>query len=53
MLTAEQARRLADAGLDYYNHNLDTSPEFYGQVISTRAYQDRLKTLDHVRAAGL
>jgi biotin synthase len=53
MLSAAQAQRLADAGLDYYNHNLDTSPEFYGQVISTRTYQDRLETLDHVRAAGL
>jgi biotin synthase len=53
MLTAEQAERLADAGLDYYNHNLDTSPEFYGRVISTRTYRDRLETLDHVRAAGL
>jgi biotin synthase len=53
MLTGPQAQRLADAGLDYYNHNLDTSPEFYGQVISTRTYQDRLETLDHVRAAGL
>ncbi|MFE8033767.1 biotin synthase BioB, partial [Thiohalocapsa marina] len=53
MLTAEQARRLKDAGLDYYNHNLDTSPEFYGQVISTRTYQDRLDTLEHIRAVGL
>jgi len=53
MLTAEQAVRLKSAGLDYYNHNLDTSPEFYGQVISTRTYQDRLATLGHVRAAGL
>ena len=53
MLTAAQARRLKAAGLDYYNHNLDTSPEFYGQVISTRTYQDRLATLEHVRAAGL
>lgn len=53
MLSAEQAQRLADAGLDFYNHNLDTSPEFYGQVISTRTYQDRLETLDHVRTAGL
>ncbi|WP_201325073.1 biotin synthase BioB, partial [Burkholderia sp. E168m23] len=49
MLENEQARQLADAGLDYYNHNLDTSPEFYGQVISTRTYQDRLDTLDRVR----
>jgi biotin synthase len=53
MLTAEQAGRLKDAGLDFYNHNLDTSPEFYGQVISTRTYRDRLETLEHVRAAGL
>jgi biotin synthase len=53
MLTAGQARKLRDAGLDYYNHNLDTSPEFYGDIISTRTYQDRLDTLDHVRAAGI
>jgi biotin synthase len=53
MLTAGQARKLKDAGLDYYNHNLDTSPEFYGDIISTRTYQDRLDTLDHVRAAGI
>jgi biotin synthase len=53
MLTGDQARRLKSAGLDYYNHNLDTSPEFYGQVISTRTYQDRLETLEHVRAVGL
>ena len=53
MLTAAQAQRLKAAGLDFYNHNLDTSPEFYGRVISTRTYQDRLETLDHVRAAGL
>ncbi|MGQ9658912.1 MAG: biotin synthase BioB [Thermochromatium sp.] len=53
MLTAQQARRLKDAGLDYYNHNLDTSPEFYGQVISTHTYQDRLDTLEHIRAVGL
>ncbi|TVQ91954.1 MAG: biotin synthase BioB [Chromatiaceae bacterium] len=53
MLTAAQASRLAAAGLDYYNHNLDTSPEFYGEVISTRTYQERLQTLEHVRAAGL
>jgi biotin synthase len=44
---------LKDAGLDYYNHNLDTSPEFYGEIISTRTYQDRLDTLGHVRDAGL
>jgi biotin synthase len=53
MLTAEQARRLADAGLDYYNHNIDTSPEHYGDVITTRSFQDRLDTLDQVRAAGI
>jgi len=53
MLTAPQAGRLADAGLDYYNHNLDTSPEFYGDVITTRTYQDRLDTLGHVRDAGI
>lgn len=53
MLTAAQARRLKDAGLDYYNHNLDTSPEFYGQVITTRTFQDRLDTLEHVRTVGL
>ncbi len=49
MLTGDQARELAEAGLDYYNHNLDTSPEFYGDIITTRTYQDRLETLDHVR----
>jgi biotin synthase len=53
MLTPEQAHELKDAGLDYYNHNLDTSPEFYGQVITTRTYQDRLDTLEAVRAADL
>jgi biotin synthase len=53
MLTGPQAQRLRDAGLDYYNHNLDTSPEFYGQVITTRTYQDRLDTLARVRAAGI
>ncbi|KAG8151138.1 biotin synthase BioB [Burkholderia catarinensis] len=53
MLEDEQAQQLAGAGLDYYNHNLDTSPEFYGQVISTRTYQDRLDTLDRVRDAGI
>ncbi|SIQ84516.1 biotin synthase [Aeromonas sp. RU39B] len=53
MLSADQANRLADAGLDYYNHNLDTSPEFYGEIISTRTYQDRLDTLEHVRSAGM
>jgi biotin synthase len=53
MLTSMQAARLADAGLDYYNHNLDTSPEFYGEIITTRVYQDRLDTLAHVRDAGI
>jgi len=53
MLTPEQAGQLKSAGLDYYNHNLDTSPEFYGEIITTRTYQDRLETLDAVRAAGL
>jgi biotin synthase len=53
MLTGAQARRLKEAGLDYYNHNLDTSPEFYGQVITTRTFQDRLDTLEHIRDVGL
>ncbi len=53
MLTAEQAVELADAGLDYYNHNLDTSPEFYGEIITTRTYSDRLDTLANVRDAGI
>ncbi|MGB7034939.1 MAG: biotin synthase BioB [Xanthobacteraceae bacterium] len=53
MLTAPQARRLKAAGLDFYNHNLDTSPEYYGEIITTRTYQDRLDTLDHVRDAGV
>jgi len=53
MLTVEQARRLKASGLDYYNHNLDTSPEFYGDIISTRLYRDRLDTLEHVRSAGI
>lgn len=53
MLTAEQAGRLAQSGLDYYNHNLDTSPENYGNVITTRSFQERLDTLDNVRAAGM
>ena len=53
MLTAPQARRLKQAGLDYYNHNLDTSPEFYGEIITTRVYQDRLETLERVRDAGI
>ncbi|MDE2229257.1 MAG: biotin synthase BioB [Alphaproteobacteria bacterium] len=53
MLAADQAQRLKTAGLDYYNHNLDTAPEFYGAIITTRVYQDRLDTLDEVRAAGM
>ncbi|VTU35840.1 biotin synthase BioB [Variovorax sp. RA8] len=53
MLEAEQAQRLADAGLDYYNHNLDSAPEFYDKIITTRTYQDRIDTLGHVRDAGL
>lgn len=53
MLDEEQAQQLQDAGLDYYNHNLDTSPEHYNQIITTRTYQDRLDTLDHVRSAGM
>ena len=53
MLDEQQAAQLRDAGLDYYNHNLDTSPEFYGDIISTRTYQDRLDTIQHVRAAGM
>ncbi|MBP7326498.1 MAG: biotin synthase BioB [Alicycliphilus sp.] len=53
MLQAHQARALRDAGLDYYNHNLDTAPEYYQDVVSTRSYQDRLDTLRHVRAAGV
>jgi biotin synthase len=53
MLNAEQARRLAEAGLTAYNHNLDTSPEFYGEIIHTRTYEDRLATLAHVREAGI
>jgi biotin synthase len=53
MLTASQAHRLKAAGLDYYNHNLDTSPEYYGAIISTRTYQDRLDTLGRVRDAGI
>ena len=53
MLDEQQAKDLADAGLDYYNHNLDTSPEYYGEIITTRTYQDRLETLANVRAAGM
>jgi biotin synthase len=53
MLTSRQALRLKAAGLDYYNHNIDTSPEYYGAIITTRTYQDRLDTLEHVRDAGI
>jgi len=53
MLSGDQARALADAGLDYYNHNIDTSPEHYGEVITTRTFQDRLDTLEQVRNAGI
>jgi biotin synthase len=53
MLKDEQASALADAGLDYYNHNLDTSPEYYGEIITTRTYSDRLETLQNVRNAGM
>jgi biotin synthase len=53
MLDGDQAARLADAGLDYYNHNIDTSPEHYGAVITTRTFDDRLETLAHVRDAGI
>lgn len=53
MLSNEQAEALAEAGLDYYNHNLDTSPDYYGEIITTRTYQDRLDTLANVRGAGM
>jgi len=53
MLTASQAQRLKEAGLTAYNHNLDTSPEFYGRIITTRSYEDRLRTIAHVRHAGI
>lgn len=53
MLSGEQASKLADAGLDYYNHNLDTSPEYYGEIITTRTYSDRLETLQNVRDSGM
>ncbi|MGB5077955.1 MAG: biotin synthase BioB [Sphingorhabdus sp.] len=53
MLSKDQAQRLAEAGLDYYNHNIDTSPENYGNVITTRSFQDRLDTLEEVRSAGI
>jgi biotin synthase len=53
MLSSDQADELAEAGLDYYNHNLDTSPDYYGEIITTRTYQDRLDTLGNVRNAGM
>lgn len=53
MLSQSQARQLKEAGLDYYNHNIDTSPEKYGEIISTRTFQDRLDTLEEARAAGI
>ena len=53
MLTLAQAERLRDAGLNYYNHNLDTSPDYYGDIITTRSFQERLDTLSHVREAGI
>ena len=53
MLSEDQARRLQEAGLDFYNHNVDTSPEFYGQIITTRTMQDRIETLGFARKAGL
>jgi len=53
MLTGDQAKQLKDAGLDYYNHNIDTSPEHYGEVITTRTFQERLDTLEEVRGAGI
>ncbi len=53
MLTSSQAQTLSDAGLDFYNHNLDTSPEFYGTIITTRVYEDRLETIGYVRDAGV
>lgn len=52
-LTPDQAKTLADTGLDYYNHNVDTSPEFYGEIVTTHSYQNRLDTLDHVRESGM
>ena len=53
MLNEEHAGELKEAGLDYYNHNLDTSPEYYGEIITTRTYEDRLETLENVRTAGM
>ena len=52
-MTEPQAKALKGAGLDYYNHNLDTGPDYYASVVSTRTYQDRLQTLEHVRNAGM
>ncbi len=53
MLSGEQARSLSEAGLDYYNHNIDTSPEYYDQVVTTRTFEDRIETLEEVRSAGM
>ena len=53
MLSDEQAQHLSDAGLDYYNHNIDTSPEYYSKIVSTRTFQDRIDTLERVRASGM
>ena len=53
MLTEDQARRLAEAGLDAYNHNLDTGPDYYNEIVTTRTYEDRLRTIQHVRKAGV
>src|SRR3546814_17549401 len=53
MLSEVQAKQLADAGLDYYNHNIDTSPENYANVITTRTFEDRIETLENVRSAGI
>ena len=53
MLTPEQAGRLKEAGLDYYNHNVDTSEEFYGEIITTRNFEDRIETIRHVQDAGI
>lgn len=53
MLSDDQAKRLSEAGLDYYNHNIDTSPEYYGRMVSTRTFEDRIDTLEKVRASGM
>jgi biotin synthase len=53
MVKSEQSKKLKDAGLDYYNHNIDTSPEYYKKIITTRSYEDRIETLSNVREAGL